>query len=264
MIAPFHASPERDAAIEALLARWDEVGRLWTLPALQAAAGPDADLLFPEGPAEMAEAWSDAADRALVADTGRIASLPRVPDRIRAAILARLDGVRPHRDALARALAAVAKPTEAPRAVRITARTADALWRAAGDVTTAPGLCPTDSSTTATVSPDAPLDPAVAPDAPTSGDASAASPDADRVDAPFTPDPVETPSTPAGPRPAGGLAFFTKRATVSGVYGATLLFFLSRGDDQAALEAFLDRRLAGVARIGRLRRRFSRGAPRGG
>ncbi len=48
--------------------------------------------------------------------------------------------------------------------------------------------------------------------------------------------------------------WYTKRATLAGVYGTTLLFWLRQPpDDEAATLAFLDRRLAGVARFGRLR-----------
>ena len=51
-------------------------------------------------------------------------------------------------------------------------------------------------------------------------------------------------------------SWYTKRALLAGVYGATLLFWLNdHGEDDAATLAFLDRRLAGVAGIGRLRRR---------
>jgi ubiquinone biosynthesis protein COQ9 len=51
-------------------------------------------------------------------------------------------------------------------------------------------------------------------------------------------------------------SWYTKRATLAGVYGATLLFWLRDGsEDAAATLAFLDRRLAGVGRIGKLRKR---------
>jgi ubiquinone biosynthesis protein COQ9 len=51
-------------------------------------------------------------------------------------------------------------------------------------------------------------------------------------------------------------SWYTKRAILAGVYGSTLLFWLSRHDeDDAATLAFLDRRLEGVAAIGKLRRR---------
>ena len=48
----------------------------------------------------------------------------------------------------------------------------------------------------------------------------------------------------------------TRRVTLAAVYGATLLFWLRRDDDDdAATLAFLDRRLADVARIGKIRQR---------
>jgi ubiquinone biosynthesis protein COQ9 len=51
-------------------------------------------------------------------------------------------------------------------------------------------------------------------------------------------------------------SWYTKRAILAGVYTATLLYWLrDTGEDDAATLAFLDRRLADVARIGRLRRR---------
>jgi ubiquinone biosynthesis protein COQ9 len=56
---------------------------------------------------------------------------------------------------------------------------------------------------------------------------------------------------------ATDFSFYTKRATLAGVYGATLLYWL---DDRSAgfadTRAFLDRRLADVARIGEARRRL--------
>jgi ubiquinone biosynthesis protein COQ9 len=52
----------------------------------------------------------------------------------------------------------------------------------------------------------------------------------------------------------------TKRLMLGAVWGATLLFWLREdGDDDAATLAFLDRRLAGVGRIGRLRARLAGG-----
>ena len=58
----------------------------------------------------------------------------------------------------------------------------------------------------------------------------------------------------AGDR-AADFSWYTKRATLAGVYAATLLYWLrdDSEDDEATL-AFLDRRLEGVGRIGRLRR----------
>ncbi len=52
-------------------------------------------------------------------------------------------------------------------------------------------------------------------------------------------------------------SWYTKRAILASVYSATLLFWLSDRADHEATLAFLDRRLAGVARIGKWRRRLT-------
>lgn len=51
---------------------------------------------------------------------------------------------------------------------------------------------------------------------------------------------------------------YTKRALLAGVYAATLLYWMREGDE-AAVAAFLDRRLQGVGRIGKLRARVESG-----
>jgi len=59
----------------------------------------------------------------------------------------------------------------------------------------------------------------------------------------------------AGDRSAD-FSWYTKRAILAAVYGATLLYWLrDTGEDDVATLAFLDRRLAGVGRIGAARRR---------
>ena len=55
-------------------------------------------------------------------------------------------------------------------------------------------------------------------------------------------------------------SWYTKRAILASVYSSTLLFWLSDHADGEATLAFLDRRLAGVAKIGKLRRRFQKAA----
>lgn len=52
-------------------------------------------------------------------------------------------------------------------------------------------------------------------------------------------------------------SFYTKRATLAGVYTAALMYWLEdRSDDFADTRAFIDRRLADVARLGQARERF--------
>ncbi|HEX2939690.1 MAG TPA: COQ9 family protein [Rhodopila sp.] len=50
------------------------------------------------------------------------------------------------------------------------------------------------------------------------------------------------------------ISWYTKRAILAGVYSATLLYWLRDfSEEDAATLAFLDRRLAGIGRIGRVR-----------
>jgi ubiquinone biosynthesis protein COQ9 len=59
----------------------------------------------------------------------------------------------------------------------------------------------------------------------------------------------------AGDRSAD-VSWYTKRATLAAIYSATLLFWLrDASEDDAATLAFLDRRLGGVAAVGKLRQR---------
>lgn len=194
MIAPPERSPERDAAIDAMLPHVPFDG--WTITALRrglasiGADPADAPLLFPGGAADMIAAWCDLEDRrmeAALAEPG-MAGL-RLSGRVRAAIALRLARARPHKEAVRRALAELALPGHAALAAACTARTVDAIWHAAGDR-------------------------------------------------------------------AADVSWYTKRATLAAVYAATVLFWLrDTSEDDAATLAFLDRRLAGVGRIGKLRAR---------
>jgi ubiquinone biosynthesis protein COQ9 len=52
------------------------------------------------------------------------------------------------------------------------------------------------------------------------------------------------------------MAWYSKRAILAGVYGAVLLYWVGQTDaDDAPTLAFLDRQLARVGTLGRLRRR---------
>jgi ubiquinone biosynthesis protein COQ9 len=93
--------------------------------------------LFPEGPLSLVEAFSGWADREMEARLAD-ANLPAktIRDRIRAAVLTRLDILRPHKEAARRAGAFLTLPPHAPLAFRLLYRTTDAMWRAAGDSAT--------------------------------------------------------------------------------------------------------------------------------
>src|SRR5665213_138655 len=56
---------------------------------------------------------------------------------------------------------------------------------------------------------------------------------------------------------AADFSFYTKRATLAGVYGAAVLFWLEdRSEGFADTQDFIDRRLVDVARLGEARQRF--------
>jgi ubiquinone biosynthesis protein COQ9 len=129
MIQPPERSAARDAAILALLPLAGQEG--WTIAALRRAAGPDADLLFPGGPADMVEAALDLADRRMV-ETADLEG-KKLTGRVRALIAARLANAAPHRDAWRRAASLLAAPGHAALAATCTARTVDAIWYGAGD-----------------------------------------------------------------------------------------------------------------------------------
>jgi ubiquinone biosynthesis protein COQ9 len=186
-------SDERDAALRATLPHVPRLG--WTAAALRAGLAdlgepPEAvEWLFPGGPIEAVEAWCDLADREMEA-AARAENLValRIPDRIRRVLLLRLEQAEPHREAVRRALALQSLPWHLPSALRTVARTADAIWAAAGDT-------------------------------------------------------------------AADLSWVTRRATVSAVYGATLAFWLTDHEPGfPATRAFLDRRLADLARLQRPRK----------
>ena len=193
MVAAPERSPERDAAIAAMLPNVPFDG--WTWRALRRGladigmSADEAESLFPGGTADMIEAFCDWADRRMEAAAEREVAAGRTHERVRAVIALRLAQNRPHKEAIRRALALLALPQNARLAAACTARTVDAVWHAAGDRST-------------------------------------------------------------------DFSWYTKRAILGAVYGMTLLYWLrDSSDGDAATLAFLDRRLAGVGRIGSLRRR---------
>jgi ubiquinone biosynthesis protein COQ9 len=192
VIDPPERLAERDAAIEATLPNVPFDG--WTKRALKAgirsAGMPDyeADLLFPLGTVDMIATFCDLTDRRME-EAAQAIPETRLTARVRAVIALRLEQNRPHKEAIRRALAILALPPNARASAAILARTADAIWHAAGDR-------------------------------------------------------------------SADFSWYTKRAILAGVYSATVLFWLrdTSENDEATL-SFLDRRLAGVGRIGRLRKR---------
>lgn len=184
----------RDAAIRALLPMVPERG--WTRGTIAAAMRAlelppeEATFLFPRGVISAVEAWTDLADREMAAAAGDLTGL-RIPDRIRTLVAIRLRQAAPHKEALRQAMAVLALPWNTPVALRGAARTASAMWHAAGD---------------------------------TSAD----------------------------------FSWYTRRASLAAIYSATLAYWLrDASEDIGPAMDFLDRRLEGLARIGRCRRRIA-------
>ncbi|MBR0655001.1 COQ9 family protein [Plastoroseomonas arctica] len=189
---PIEQSPERDAALRAALPHVARLG--WGRAALRAGladigADPESEAwLFPRGAIGAIEAWLDLADRDMAASAeAEGLSAMRVPARIRRLVLLRLEQATPHREAVRRALGRLAFHPGV--AIRAAARTADAMWNAAGDA-------------------------------------------------------------------SADFSWYTRRASLAGVYGATLAYWLRREDpDLAETAAFLQRRLDDLARLSRRRKR---------
>jgi ubiquinone biosynthesis protein COQ9 len=138
MTGAIETSGERDAAIEAMLPLFD-MGGGWNRNTLRraltrsGAAPDDAEFLFPGGAIEMVEAFCDLADRRMTEAADLSLADQRVSARVRSLIALRLSQAEPHRAAVRHALALLALPRNFNITARTAARTADAIWHAAGD-----------------------------------------------------------------------------------------------------------------------------------
>lgn len=85
----------------------------------------------------MIEAWVQAVDAAMQAalPADQIAQL-KIRERIRTLVQFRLDAIVHQKEALRRALSIMALPQNAPRTLALGWRSADAMWRLAGDTAT--------------------------------------------------------------------------------------------------------------------------------
>lgn len=115
----------------------------WTHKAVDIAAAQlgidpiQARLAFPKDAPHMIEAWIAGVDAAMEKHftPKRIAAM-KIRDRIRALIWYRLEVMGPAREAVRTALSIFAMPQNAPLALRIGWRSADLMWRIAGDTAT--------------------------------------------------------------------------------------------------------------------------------
>ncbi|MFL6748080.1 MAG: COQ9 family protein [Sphingomicrobium sp.] len=115
----------------------------WTAKAVESAAAQagidmaQAKLAFPKDPAQMVDAYIQGVDAALEAQftPDRIAAL-KVRERIRALIWYRLEVMGPAREAVRTGLSILAMPRNVALGLRVAWRSADLMWRIAGDTAT--------------------------------------------------------------------------------------------------------------------------------
>lgn len=126
-----------DIAASAIFDGWNETA----LVAAAEMAGVDVDvarLAFPGARAmDMIEAWIASVDAAMEAEwpAERLATL-KIRERIRTLVAFRLEAVENIDEAVRRALAVMAQPQNARAALRLGWRSADIMWRLAGDTAT--------------------------------------------------------------------------------------------------------------------------------
>ena len=93
--------------------------------------------LFPNGALSLVEIYSENMDREMEeALAAAKLSAMKIRDRIKTAVTARIDAMRPHKEAARRAAAFLTLPPHAPLALKLLYRTVDSMWRAAGDTST--------------------------------------------------------------------------------------------------------------------------------
>ena len=115
----------------------------WNAKAVDSAAAQlgidpaQARLAFPKDAPAMIEAWIDGVDAAMEAHfTPEVVAAMKVRDRIRTMIWFRLEATGPAREAVRSALSILAMPQNLPLALKTGWRSADRMWRLAGDTAT--------------------------------------------------------------------------------------------------------------------------------
>jgi ubiquinone biosynthesis protein COQ9 len=115
----------------------------WSADAVATSAdaiGADRDiarLAIPAAPVEMIDLWFAHIDREMARrlPPETLATM-KIRAKITALVETRLDILAPNREALRRAVAILAMPQNAPRAAKLGWRSADTMWRLAGDTAT--------------------------------------------------------------------------------------------------------------------------------
>ncbi|MBT3992120.1 MAG: COQ9 family protein [Rhodospirillaceae bacterium] len=154
---------------------------------------PEASLVFPGGIRDVAKHFGDYMDRAMLAELAKL-NIEKLPirERIATGVRTRLMLLAPHREAIRRLLTYLSLPGNQFTGLRITMKTVDAIWYAAGDTAT-------------------------------------------------------------------DFNYYTKRGLLAGVYGSTILYWLSdNSDDFVETDAFLARRINEVLQIPKLQSKITK------
>jgi len=115
----------------------------WSMGALRRAAReqglPPADIerVFPDGARDLIEYWAAMNDEHMIDGLAKV-DLPalKVRERIALAVKLRLVHMKPHREAMRRALSFLALPQNTALGTRLLYRTVDTIWYAVGDRST--------------------------------------------------------------------------------------------------------------------------------
>lgn len=124
----------RRAVLEGVLARAAKEGFTHTVLRAAAEAAGTGEDLFPGGIGEVLAAWSAEID-AVLEDRLKAMDLPSLPirKRIRTAVLARLELLKPHKETARKAAVVLALPQYVGLGPELLWQSADVIWRAAGD-----------------------------------------------------------------------------------------------------------------------------------
>lgn len=131
----------RARLLEALLPIAGERG--WSAATLKEAADGlgfsegELQLAAPRGTLDMIDAFADWADAGMAARLENVNLLSlKIRERVRAAVVARLETIAPHKAAEAKAVQAMIRPFRAGEGATFVWRTADRIWRLLGDRST--------------------------------------------------------------------------------------------------------------------------------
>jgi len=133
--------PARAAILEAALQLAPFDG--WTAKMMRAATEaalldrPTQEAAFPGGVSDLLRFWSGEADAAMRAEMeGEKFKAMKIREKVTFAVRARIDVLRPHKEAARRAAATLALPHHGPLAASLAWKTADEIWRGLADKST--------------------------------------------------------------------------------------------------------------------------------